>query len=344
MKDVLIIGQGIAGTAISFELHQRGWDVDVADHVQPVTASKVASGLYNPLVLKRRRVVWKAQEMIEALPTFYQRMEKVTRQTFLNHGNIWEVLPDPGTENDWIALSDNPAFTPYIGEILTTPNERIKAHKVGCVNQTGRVHTESMIEAWSTYLLERKQFIQKRVNPADLISTPSGWLWENREYQHIIWCGGFAAEHPHFGSLPFSPTRGEVMIVHAPLLKLNVILHGNMFIMPLGNDLYKVGATYEWRNLDAGRTPEGLEKLKEAWNKLVDCPFEVVDHQWGIRPNVKDRKALLGSSKHFERSHIFNGMGSRGILMAPWLSKIMADYLIEGSELPRELNINRFSS
>ncbi|NVK27485.1 MAG: FAD-binding oxidoreductase [Flavobacteriia bacterium] len=342
MKDYLIIGQGIAGTTLSFELQRRGLSFDVVDHIQSTTASKVASGLYNPLVLKRRRVVWQAHSMLNALLPFYRQMEEVTTAQFLQHHPVWEVLPDPGTENDWDALSEKPKFEELIGEIIPNPNPKIRALKLGEVSGSGRVNVETMIEAWKSLLITHNSFIEGEVT-SDNLKWNDNWIWNEQKYRNVIWCNGYQPVNTHFPNLPFSPTKGEVLIVRAPELQLDHILHGNMFIMPWGDDLYKVGATYSWDQLDTEPTDKGRAQLIEAWEKLVDCPFEIVKHEAGVRPNVKDRKPLLGKSQIKPNSYIFNGLGSRGILMAPWLANHMAEHLQRETPLPPEVDVNRFS-
>lgn len=343
MKDALIIGQGIAGTVISYELIKRGWSVDVIDKYKPLTASKIASGLYNPLVLKRRRVVWQAPIMLEHVLNTYRGMEELTGRSFLQHKPVWEVLPDPGTENDWANLADQPKFADMIGDIKKVVNPHIRAKSIGEVAGSGKVDVEEMILAWSEYLSTQNSHYDTYVKPSEIVETTDGWKWKENIYKHVFWCEGYSQDNPFFPPLPFSPTKGEVMIVKASDLKLEHILHGNMFIMPLGEDRYKVGATYAWDALDDKPSQEGLEKLTEAWEKLVDCKFEVEEHLAGVRPNVKDRKPLIGTSPKHSRIHLFNGMGSRGILMAPWLAKRLVDQIIDGTPIPPETDLNRFS-
>lgn len=344
MKDALIIGQGIAGTLVSFELLKRKWTVDVADDIQPLTASKIASGLYNPLVLKRRRVVWKAHEMLKEVERSYRDMEALTQSKFLHTTPVWESLPDPGTENDWTSLSDNPHFEAFIGDIVPSPNRAVNAYKVGEVAKSGKVDVTKMILDWSTYLHSIQSKLDEQINASNLIQHADHWEYKARTYKRIIWCNGFQAKHPHFNELPFSPTKGEVLIVKAPHLNLDHILHGNLFIMPLGDDIYKVGATYSWKDLSSTPTEEGREFLLEGWKKLVNVECEVLEHQAGIRPNVKDRKPLIGASTSHKNSYLFNGLGSRGILMAPWLAQNFADYLEGKAELIPEVNVIRFTS
>ena len=51
-----------------------------------------------------------------------------------------------------------------------------------------------------------------------------------------------------FNFLPLDGTKGELLLVRIPDLKLNKIIKSNVFIIPLGNDVYKVGATYDWQD------------------------------------------------------------------------------------------------
>lgn len=343
MKDALIIGQGIAGSLLSFALAERGWTIDVVDHVKRETASKIASGLYNPLVLKRRRVVWHAHPMINEVSRTYLRMQELTGKSFFDTRPVWEVLPDTQTENDWVALSDKPLFEPFIGKVIRSPSPSIRADKVGEVRESGRVNVSNMINAWQSYLRLSGAFTEGQISPDSVSFSNGRWIRNGKEYHRIFWCTGFAGHHPHFGKLPFSPTKGEVLIVRSPELKLDHILHGKMFIMPLGDDLYKVGATYSWDYQDDRPTEAGLEQISVAWKQLVSVPFEVIEHQAGIRPNVKDRKPIIGESATHPRSYIFNGLGSRGILMAPWLAKTFAEQLDGENELPKEVRFNRFT-
>ena len=50
--DFIIVGQGIAGTCFAFELLKQNKTFVIIDHYTPNTSSRVALGVYNPLVLK----------------------------------------------------------------------------------------------------------------------------------------------------------------------------------------------------------------------------------------------------------------------------------------------------
>ena len=83
-----------------------------------------------------------------------------------------------------------------------------------------------------------------------------------------------------------------------------------------------------------------LKKLHERLN----CSFEVVHHGAGIRPTVIDRRPLLGVHPLEKRLFIFNGLGTRGLLMGPLLADWLYRFIEENKELPTCVTIDRFQS
>ena len=55
--------------------------------------------------------------------------------------------------------------------------------------------------------------------------------------------------------------------------------------------------------------------------QMTSAPFEILSHNSGIRPTTKDRRPLLGRHTTLKRLHLLNGLGTRGVLMAPLLSE-----------------------
>ena len=124
---------------------------------------------------------------------------------------------------------------------------------------------------------------------------------------------------------------------------LDFPLNGGKFILPLGEDSYKIGATYAWEELNEQPTQEGFKLLQQGWDKMSSRKFESTEHQAGIRPTVKDRRPLLGTHPNHKNVHILNGLGSRGILMAPYLAKCLSDHINKNEYLHPEMDIARFS-
>ena len=110
----------------------------------------------------------------------------------------------------------------------------------------------------------------------------------------------------------------------------------------LFDDVFKVGATYKWDNDDTTPTPQGYAELKDKTDVLIDGSYEVLEHVVGIRPTTKDRRPILGKHEQEHNMYLFNGLGSKGVLIAPYFSKIMADFILNNTVIDNEISTNRF--
>lgn len=130
-------------------------------------------------------------------------------------------------------------------------------------------------------------------------------------------------------------------MIKAPDLKLDVIINASIFIIPIGNDFYKVGATYDWNDKTNDTTEEAKTELLDKLNEVINCEYEVVDHFAGVRPTVKDRRPLVGTHPDYTNLYILNGLGTRGVMLGPFLAKQLYDFIENKIPLDREIDINR---
>ena len=72
--EFLIVGQGLAGTALAWELIWRGRDVLVVDAGEAVTSSKIAAGLVTPITGQRLALGWRVDERLAAARPYYERV------------------------------------------------------------------------------------------------------------------------------------------------------------------------------------------------------------------------------------------------------------------------------
>lgn len=114
------------------------------------------------------------------------------------------------------------------------------------------------------------------------------------------------------------------------------------FRISLENGLKRVGSTYSWHDLETGPTESAKNELLEKLQKLIQKKdSKVIIHKSGVRPATKDRKPLLGKHPEHESVYIFNGLGAKGVSLAPYFSKMMVELLLGGNEPQKEVNINR---
>ena len=71
-----------------------------------------------------------------------------------------------------------------------------------------------------------------------------------------------------------------------------------------------------------------------------DVPMEVIDHEAGIRPIIRNSRPVVGFHPEIPQVGFFNGLGSKGSLMAPAVAEHFAAYLCGESELDEELGLS----
>jgi glycine oxidase len=176
--------------------------------------------------------------------------------------------------------------------------------------------------------------------------TDDGVNYRDISAKHLIFCEGYQVIHnPYFKWLPLQPTKGEVLEIQSDQnFSPERIYNKAVYVVPEGEGRFIVGATYNWRNPDEEPTPEGKAELSERFSQITPEKFKVTGHWAGIRPAVRDRTPLAGVHPNFKQLSVFNGMGSKGVMMAPYLAQHVADALTGKAELMPEIHISRYLS
>jgi len=329
-KEYLLIGQGIAGTILSYRLKKAGISFKVIDKPELSRSSQIAAGLANPVVLKRQKWVKGAEMFIDKLPEFYLTMEKELDVKIYHPLPLYHIFQSNGEINDWQQNASKVYLQSYLGAVEGLDLKHVYSpFGFGKVERIFWVDTALMIRSWREVLKAENLLIEDTFRPSDF-----------PDYEHIYSSGHLLSEHFPALQKVFTKTKGQVMIIESADLNPNFGLHSSVFTLPLGAKRFKVGATYEHQNLNDDTSPAGLERLQSDLEKFFSGKYQVVEHLAGVRPNIKDRKPILGKINH--QSYCFNGLGSRGILMAPFLSQHFIDYLVNNKELEPSWNISRF--
>lgn len=345
MLDYIVVGLGLSGIAISEELEKRGKSFLFFDDGSQ-NSSHVAGGLFNPVILKRYTLAWKADEQLELAIPFYRKLEQKLGKRFVNFWNIYKRFHSPEDQNEWFIAADRAGLEPFLDQELERNHNPhlIADYALGKVLHTGNIDTSLLLDSYKKYLKRKGLLKEERFCHESLEVKENHLEYENLKARNIIFCEGFGLKkNPFFNYLPLRGNKGEYITIKAPDLKLGFAVKASVFLMPLGSDLYKVGATYNNFDKSPEPTTEARVKLVKEVAKLITCDFEVVDQVAGIRPSVADRRPLVGA--HPEISNLFccNGFGSRGVLISPWISGRLLDHIETGKELDRDLDLQRFT-
>lgn len=344
MFDFIIVGAGLAGVSFANVLQMRGKSFCIISDNSQI-ASLVAGGVYNPVVLKRFTPVWKADEQMQCLHRFYTQIEDKISSKIIMPLPVMRKFASVEEQNNWFEASEKKKLSSYLEpKIIFKDNPFLPSNfGWGKVLSTGRLDVKKYLEASLLAWKEESLFHQKSFRYEDLRIETTHVVYQSVEAKNIVFSEGFGVvKNPFFNYLPLKPCKGETLTFYAPDLKLDEIVKGDGVIFPLGDDLYKVGATYHWDDLSDTITEKGKEELVEKLNKLICCRYEIVEQEASVRPTVLDRRPLVGCHPNYPNVWILNGLGTRGVMNAPYLSLALYQAVFEKCPIESEMNISRY--
>lgn len=342
--DFIVIGSGIAG--ISFCEQLRAYHktfVVFDDHSQQ--SSSVAGGLYNPVVLKRFTPVWRSKEQLEIALQTYHTFEREFDVKVDYKVPVLRKFSSLEEQNDWFTASDKPNLSEYLSvNLIKNNNKNINASfGFGEVLQTGRIDVKVLMDTYKKFLLKESRFFETKFKYDELIVFNDFLQYGDIQAKNIVFTEGFGInKNPFFKDLPLLGTKGELLTIHAPDLKIDFVLKGPVFLIPIGHDNYIVGATYNWEERTHKITFKAKDELLTKLNTMIACSFKVIDQVAGIRPTVKDRRPLVGQHPVYQNMFVLNGLGTRGVMIGPYVAKQLFNHIEFGIPLEAEIDIKRF--
>ena len=344
--DYIIVGQGIAGTLLAYFLEKAGQQVFVIDPALDNSATQVAAGIINPITGRRFVKSWRVDQLIPFAKQTYQTLEQEFNISCFHEQPIIRTLFNVREEQDWLVRTDEEGYSEYMNEEVhlgAYKEHTLPAYAYGEVQHSAQVDIGKIAQAYRARLAEKELFLQDFFKYDELEHQASGVSYQHIRAKGIIFCeGAKAKDNPFFNHLPFGGTKGEVLLVDIPNATFDKILKHRVFIVPLSNGHYWIGATYDWKYDTELPTPEGRDFLEGRLSEVLKVPYKVIGHQAAIRPTVKDRRPFLGQHHTHENLYIFNGMGTKGASLAPFWAQQMTQFLLNNRILDNIVNTSRF--
>jgi glycine/D-amino acid oxidase-like deaminating enzyme len=342
--DILIIGQGIAGTCLAFELLDRGFSIHIMDDAHATAASQVEIAVINPVTGRRYAKSWEIDSLIPLADATYTHIEALLQAKYLSAVNLIQILPDDRTEEIWMMRSADPEFQEYLDpEITTLHLPGVHEVSAGRILNGRHLRISALLSDARRWFLDQGLLTTTEFQPAHLELTDSGLSYGDGSYHHIVFCqGNRVLSNPYFKFLEVYPMKGEYLICKIPGLELKEHIKSNISLIPLDQpDHYWCGSTYDRYNQDPKPTTTGRDYLLKQLSKILKMDVEVIQQGVGIRATTRDRRPYVGAHPDHTRVHVITGLGTKGISLAPYCAEVLADSLETSAEIPDEVDILR---
>ncbi|MDP4630417.1 MAG: FAD-dependent oxidoreductase [Flavobacteriales bacterium] len=345
MSKYLIVGQGLAGTLLAFSLLEKGEEVLIADDYKHASASQVAAGMWNPVTFKRLAASWLAKEMLEEMNLTFRKLEDQLQTKFFHVLPVARIFNSIQDANFWDEKSDHPEVGRYLSARSNKSVQENFNSPFGNseVNECGWLNVPLFREAARNYFIQHGNFIEDTVNEKEVEFIESSVVWKASTFDKLILCNGIGVNQwKGLEHLDLIPNHGQVLDLKIENLELDAIVNFGQFLLPYGNNKFRLGATYNWNEVPDEPTDEAKEFLLAELKQRIDKYIVVESQKTGFRPTTRDRRPIIGFAKENEMLAVFGGLGSKGVLLAPYFSKLFATGLTEGTSIPKEVSAARF--
>jgi glycine/D-amino acid oxidase-like deaminating enzyme len=342
--DYIIVGGGLAGISLALELAWRGKKIVLLDHPESGSSSRIAAGIIHPIVPKGVRLTWKGETIFPLIPQWYLQWESRLNASFFQHLQGYQIHPNQDTADFWQLRSQTDEMKAWIAPLSDDNISGVSASNgYNTIFSCARLNTNSFLDAAVTWLKKNNIIEQCLFSHALLKKQDDQWQYGNHTADGVIFCEGIKAlENPWFRHLHFHPTAGDILTLNFDGKLPQALYKNKNWLVPDGNGNWLAGSTFHKGSLETTPLKEDAEKLMEQIRNWTTMPFTVLQHRRGVRPTVEGRRPYLGEHPEAAGLFIYNGLGSKGSSLIPWLSPMMADFLCTDAVLDSEVDISRF--
>lgn len=344
--DFIVVGQGLAGSVLSLKLLKEGYSIKVIDKLELSSCSRVAGGIWNPVVFKRLTKSWMIDELHPVMLQFYKEAEALLNTPLITERHIVKLFSEQQEVDLWKKKSVG-ELENYLDKTIYYNSEfkGVKDSEFGYskVLKAGNLDVKLFLESVQHYLINKKSLVQEEFdfNKLTISATIS---YKEIIAKNIIFADGYLIKNnPYFKYIPLKPAKGEVLTIASNKLTIGTdIINKNVFLMQLKNDVFKLGATYDWDNLNDNISEKALNELEDKYRRIAEPDFTIINHEAGVRPSVIDRRPVLGSHPKHKNVYLFNGLGTKGVMLAPFFAAHLVNHIKNNNPLLDEVNVTRF--
>lgn len=340
---MLIVGQGLAGSLLAWELIRQQVRVMVIDSGE-TNASQVAAGLINPVTGMRLVKTAEIEQLLPVAMDCYQQLGSAFKQQFFVPTPMLRILK---SEQERQVAQQRLAQADYQAFLMNCPSCPAGiTSTLGVLQQlqTGYLKTRLLLQSLRDFFVANGCYRQIKLDYREIVFQPR-LQWQDLQPRHIVFCEGHrATANPWFGGLPFQPVKGEILSCKTRAVSPAQILNFGYWMIPTEPHQFRLGATFDYKNLDTQPTEHARNQLIQALTEVYPGlqPIEILEHQAGIRPATLDKQPFIGSHPVYRQLHIFNGFGAKGSLAIPWHAQRFAAALNQATSIPSTAHVRRY--
>jgi glycine oxidase len=351
MADVIVVGAGLIGCGIAFELAKRGASVIVYDRAEPARAASWAgAGMLAPFSeeMPDDAMLALCRDSLERFPAFVAELrERVgVDARFRREGTLHVALDDSRMA---VLAAHAETYRANGGDVHLLDRSAVLAREsmlakdlVGGVFVANEAQVDNRrlgraLVAACESLGVRFQRVDDLALEADErrvrgVRTPLGFDAAASVVNAAgAWAGALVGV-PEFARVAVRPIAGEMLAIALPANAMRALVWlGHRYLVPRGDGRLLVGATVEDRGFDARVTAAGLHDLLDA--ALAVAPalasFAVVETWAGLRPGSPDGRPVLGATR-LDGYYVASGHYRNGILLTPVTAQALAELIVEG--------------
>ena len=369
--DVVVVGQGVAGTMLAFHLNKMGAKVLIIDSDHEKSSSMVSAGLIDPLFGSRLRSVFEFDQAFSYASQVYLELEQLVDCSFFKPMSAKRYISTPLNNkqvkkassylvNTGGGLNDFKLRESFGSSYLSLETEN-----------SSLLNVSLLLKKMRGYFDTSRNIVSKRVSEAELVALLSSL--EKDEClggdTKVVFCDGWqSVSNPFFSWLPWFCTFGELMTFrfkNDPGLSRKHIHFFNQWLVPSGESEWVFGSNYipmsslgdlkndvpnvctdridliykKWADDVIGKGVKGESIRTENLSKI-----DILSINSGIRPTLKDAKPVMGPHPKYSNIWIFNGLASKGSLYAPLVAKQCSESLLNGASICEKFGVARFYS
>jgi glycine/D-amino acid oxidase-like deaminating enzyme len=343
--DVLIIGQGISGTCLSYNLAKENISFIVIDDAKSNAPSRVAAGIINPVTGRRIVRTWMIEELIPFVWNFYKALETGLNIKTISEKKIIDFFPSPQMKlafEERMAEGETYLQKPADENLFKQQFNYDFGYRT--VSPAYTVHLENILPAWRVQLINKNQLLEEEFDISQLHIEESSVQYKNISAKKIIFCDGVqSSQTPFFNKLPFAPNKGEMLIVEIPGLSSEFLYKKGMVLAPLATGgTFWLGSNYLWEYKDENPSSEFYRQAGQLLKSWLKVAFKILEHKSSVRPATIERRPFVGFHPKYQAIGILNGMGTKGCSLAPYFAKQLVDSIISNKSISAEADISRF--